>query len=184
MRGGSAIDRFIIISGCSGGGKSALLDELGQQGFPTVEEPGRRVVKEQLLGGGAALPWTDSAAFARRCIALALSDRKAARRLKGGWVFFDRGLIDASLALLHLTGKPTLNAIKRSPRYHRRVFLAPPWPEIYVTDNERRHGLDAGTAEYQRLIEAYPALGYEVTILPKIGVAERAAFVLRTLAGQ
>jgi predicted ATPase len=178
-----AIDRFIVISGCSGGGKSALLEELGRRGCPTVEEPGRRIVREQLRVGGAALPWTDQVAFARRCIALALSDRKAARRLKGRWVFFDRGLIDASVALRHLTGEPALNAIKRSHRYHQRVFLAPPWPEIYVTDNERRHSLDAGVAEYQRLVDAYPALGYDVTILPKVGIAERAEFVLRTLAG-
>jgi predicted ATPase len=64
------------------------------------------------------------------------------------------------------------------------VFLTPPWPEIYVTDNERRHSLDAGVAEYQRLLDAYPRLGYEVTILPKVGVAERAEFVLRALAGK
>jgi predicted ATPase len=76
-----------------------------------------------------------------------------------------------------------LNAIKRSHRYHPSVFLAPPWPEIYVTDNERRHSVDAGIAEYQRLVDAYPVLGYEVTILPKIDVLERAEFVLRTLAG-
>jgi predicted ATPase len=183
MRGGLAIDRFVVISGCSGGGKSALLEELGRRGHPTVEEPGRRIVKEQLLSGGTALPWTDGVAFARRCIALALSDRRAARRRQGRWVFFDRGLIDASVALRRMTGEPVLNAIKRSHRYHQRVFLAPPWPEIYVTDNERRHSLDAGVAEYQRLVDAYPALGYEVTILPKIGVAERAEFVLRTLAG-
>ena len=182
MRGGLAIDRFVVISGCSGGGKSALLEELRRQGYPTVEEPGRRIVKEQLLVGGTALPWTDKVAFARRCIAMALSDRKAARRLKGRWVFFDRGLIDASVALRHLTGEPALNAIKRSHRYHQRVFLAPPWPEIYATDNERRHSLDAGVAEYQRLVNEYPALGYEVTILPKVGIAERAEFVLRTLA--
>jgi predicted ATPase len=179
---GLAIDRFVIISGCSGGGKSSLLEELRRRGYPTVEEPGRRIVKEQLLGGGTALPWTDGVAFARRCIALALSDRKAARRLQGRWVFFDRGLIDASVALGHLTGEPALTAIKRSHRYYQRAFMAPPWPEIYVTDNERRHSLDAGVAEYQRLVAAYPTLGYEVTILPKIGVPERAEFVLRTLA--
>ncbi len=181
MRGGLAADRFVVISGCSGGGKSALLEELGRRGYPTIAEPGRRIVKEQLLGGGTALPWTDEVAFARRCIALALSDRKAARRLKGRWVFFDRGVIDASVALRHLTGEPALRALKRSHRYHQRVFMAPPWREIYVTDNERRHSLDAGVAEYQRLVYAYPMLAYKVTILPKVGVTERAAFVLRAL---
>ena len=183
MRGGLAADRFVVISGCSGGGKSALLEELGRRGYPTVPEPGRRIVKEQLLSGGAALPWTDKVAFARRCIALALSDRRAARRLEGRWVFFDRGLIDASVALRHLTGEPAVHALKRSHRYHQRVFMAPPWPEIYVTDNERRHSLDAGVAEYRRLVDAYPMLGYEVMILPKVTVTERADFVLRTLAG-
>ena len=182
MQGGSAIDRFVVISGCSGGGKSALLEELRRRGYATVEEPGRRIVKEQLLAGGTALPWTDGVAFARRCIALALSDRKAARRLQGRWVFFDRGLIDASIALQHLTGEPALRALMHSHRYHQRVFMTPPWPEIYVTDNERRHGLDAGVAEYQRLVDAYPMLGYEVMILPKVSVAERAEFVLRALA--
>jgi len=48
-----------------------------------VEEPGRRIVKEQLLSEGTALPWIDGVAFARRAIALALSDRKAARRTTG-----------------------------------------------------------------------------------------------------
>jgi len=46
-----------------------------------------------------------------------------------------------------------------------------------------RHSLDAGVAECARLVNAYPALGYEVTILPQVSVAERAEFVLRTLAG-
>jgi predicted ATPase len=184
MRGGLTIDRFVVISGCSGGGKSTLLEELRRRGYPTVEEPGRRIVKEQLLSGGTALPWIDHVAFARRAIAMALSDRKSAQRLPGHWVFFDRGLVDASAALESLTGEPALAAIRRSHRYHRHVFLVPPWPEIYVTDDERRHGLDAGVAEYQRLIDAYPALGYVVTILPKVGVGERAEFVLRTLAGQ
>jgi predicted ATPase len=183
MKGGSAIDRFVVISGCSGGGKSALLEELRRRGYPTVEEPGRRIVKEQLLNGGTALPWTDGIAFARRCVALALSDRRAARRLQGRWVFFDRGLIDASVALRRLTGEPVFNAVKRSHRYHQRVFLVPPWPEIYVTDNERRHSLDAGVAEHRRLVDAYPMLGYEVMILPKVTITERADFVLRTLAG-
>jgi predicted ATPase len=59
--------------------------------------------------------------------------------------------------------------------------MAPPWREIYVTDNERRHSLDAGIAEYQRLVYAYPMVGYKVTILPKVGVTERAEFVLRAL---
>lgn len=173
--------RFVVISGCSGGGKSTLLAEFGRRGYATVEEPGRRIVKEELASAGSALPWKDGAAFARRAIAMALADRASAAG-SSGWVFFDRGLIDAASGLEHLTGEPVLAALARSHRYHRRVFLAPPWPEIYVTDAERRHGLDAALAEYSRLLQVYPSLGYDVSVLPKVGVAERADFVLGMLA--
>jgi len=51
-------------------------------------------------------------------------------------------------------------------------------------DSERRHGFEAGVAEYRRLIDAYPALGYEAMILPKISVGDRVEFVLNSLARQ
>jgi predicted ATPase len=173
-------DRFVVISGCSAGGKSTLLAELGRRGYAVVEEPGRRIVREELKAKGSALPWVDATAFARRAVAMALADRAAAAG-RGGWVFFDRGLIDAAAALHHLTGEPALLPLRRSHRYHRRVFLAPPWREIYVTDTERRHGFDAALPEYRRLLEVYPSLGYAVFILPKTGVGERAEFVLERL---
>ena len=149
-------------------------------GNVVVEEPGRRIVQEELRVGGPALPWRDPIGFARRAIALALADRAAICR-PDGWVFFDRGLIDAAAALQHLTGEPALLPLGQTHRYHRRVFLAPPWPEIYVTDPERRDALDAAIPEYWRLLEVYRTLGYEVSILPKIGVPERANFVLSRL---
>jgi predicted ATPase len=177
------VDRFVVISGCSGGGKSTLLAELARRGHGIVEEPGRRIVQEELASNGSALPWIDAAAFARRAIDLALADREAAQA-RSGWVFFDRGLIDAASALEHVTGEPILDRLGNLHRYHRRVFLAPPWPEIYATDPERRHGLDAAIAEFDRLARVYPALGYDVITLPRVGVSERADFVLHTLTDQ
>src|SRR5690349_20035932 len=43
-----AADRLVIISGCSGGGKSTLLADLARRGHAVREEAGRQVVKEQL----------------------------------------------------------------------------------------------------------------------------------------
>ena len=174
------MDRFVVISGCSGGGKSTLLEELARRGYATVEEPGRRIVREETARRGAALPWVDVAAFARRAIAMALEDRAAAAR-HDGWVFFDRGLIDAAAALEHVTSEPALETYGRAHRYHAVVFMTPPWPEIYAHDAERRHDLAAAAAEYERLLEAYPRLGYEVVLLPKASVAARAEFILRRL---
>ncbi|MDE1993548.1 MAG: AAA family ATPase [Rhizobiaceae bacterium] len=174
------MDNFVVISGCSGGGKSTLLEELSRRGHRVVEEPGRRIVSDELERGGSALPWIDAGAFARRAIEMSIADRAAAASAPG-LVFFDRGLIDAASALDHMTGEPVLAALGNSHRYHKRVFLTPPWPEIYVSDNERRHDFPAAVAEYDRLCTVYPSLGYEIHILPRVSTSERADIVLSKL---
>ncbi|MEQ8898155.1 MAG: AAA family ATPase [Roseovarius sp.] len=174
------IPRHVILSGCSGGGKSTLLDELSRWGFATVPEPGRRIVAEESRSNGKALPWVDPEAFARRAIALATADRANVESCEG-WVFFDRGLIDAAVALDHAAGVPVSETLADMPRFHRKVFLTPPWPEIYAADAERRHDMAEAEGEYRRLLAAYQALGYETVILPKTGVPARADFVLSRL---
>ncbi|MCJ8520759.1 putative ATPase [Pseudorhizobium tarimense] len=167
------MDRFIIISGCSGGGKSTLLEELRRRGYATVEEPGRRIVAEELANGGRALPWVDLAAFAWRAIEVSLADIHAAKQLDGP-VFFDRGLLDATAALEQVYGERSKLGL---PRFNRNVFLTPPWPEIYVNDSERRHDMKAAVEEYDRLLSFYPSLDYETVLLPKVSVEERVDFV-------
>lgn len=173
-------DRFVVISGCSGGGKSTLLAELSRRGHSVVEEPGRRIVARELECGGSALPWVDPAAFAREAVKLAQADREAASGL-AGLIFFDRGLVDAAAALQHFTGEPHLDRLYRHHRYHACVFLAPPWPEIYVTDESRRHSLEDAVAEYDRLRAAYTSLGYRLEVLPKASVPKRADLILDSL---
>ena len=176
------MENFVTISGCSGGGKSTLLAELRQRGFATIEEPGRRIVAEELKRGGRALPWVDAVVFARRAIEVSLADLMVADS-SARWVFFDRGLIDAAAGLEHLTGEAVVEGLGLLHRYNKRVFLAPPWPEIYVLDQERRHGLAEAVAEYDRLIDVYARLRYDIHVLPKVTVAERASWILASLAG-
>jgi len=157
-----------------------LLVELRRRGYSVVEEPGLRIVREERETNGKALPWVDPAAFLRRAIEMTLADRAAASNLKG-WVFFDRSLIDAASGLEALSGEPMLQRLGQVYRYHQRIFLTPPWPEIYVEDQDRRHSLETAVAEYSRLVDAYTSLGYEKVHLPKSDVAARADFVLNTL---
>lgn len=48
--------RFIIISGGPGSGKSTLIDALERQGFPRTVEAGRAIIQDQVAIGGNALP--------------------------------------------------------------------------------------------------------------------------------
>lgn len=171
--------RFVVISGCSGGGKSTLLAELARRGWPVVEEPGRRIVGEELASRGRALPWVDMESFARRALELALRDRDVVGDDR--WVFFDRGVIDAATALQHVTGDPVWESVARAHRYHRNVFMTPPWPEIHAVDAERRNSWQDAVEEYERLLDAYGALDYDILLLPRADVVSRADFVLRAL---
>lgn len=174
-------NRHVILSGCSGGGKSTLLAELGRRGFETVEEPGRRIVAEEMRGEGRALPWVDLEAFAKRVIDMSSRDREHIKHSEK-WVFFDRGLVDAAAALTHVTGVALTDTLAGQNPFHRKVFLTPPWPEIYKTDGERQHGMEEGIGEYHRLLDAFEQLGYDTIVLPKVDVGARADFVLKHLS--
>lgn len=101
--------------------------------------------------------------------------------LKPGWIFFDRGLIDARVALANATGQELSDTPDSIRPYNGKVFLTPPWPEIYVVDAERRHGFDAAVHEYRRLQETYNRLGYRTVVLPQTTVGVRADLVLSEL---
>lgn len=169
----------VLITGCSGGGKSTLLDALGQRGFATVREPGRRIIAEERARCGDALPWVDPERFALRAMDMARADLAAAPRER--LTFFDRGLIDAAVAYAAATGTDVRMHLGRERSYSRQVYLAPPWPDIFVSDADRKHGMAEAVTEHDRLAEALPALGYDVRILPKAPVAARVAFVLTDL---
>jgi predicted ATPase len=63
-------------------------------------------------------------------------------------------------------------------RYHRRVFVAPPWRDIFALDAERKQSFDEATETYEMMVETYSALGYDLIPLPLSSVQERLQFVL------
>lgn len=172
--------RRVVISGCSGGGKSTLLSALARRGHQAVAEPGRRVVERELQTGGRALPWIDLAAFARAALSLARADLVSAEGSAAD-VFFDRGVVDAAAALEFAKGGSVLRRLEGKLPYHPVVFIAPPWPEIFEADSSRRHTFQDAVSEYERLEQAYARLGFRLVHLPKTQVEERADFLLREL---
>jgi len=171
-------DCFVMISGCSGGGKSTLIEELARRGYTVVREPGRRIIADVRAGKVGALPWDDPAGFARHALAMSIADHAAAK----GLTFFDRGVVDAAVALQAAAGESAADDVARH-RYHR-LFLAPPWPQIYEQDEDRRHGLDKALDDHDRVDRAYRDAGYRPIILPYDAVAARADFVLAKLGRQ
>ena len=94
-------DRFVVLSGCSGGGKSTLLTALERRGFIVFEEPGRQIIKEQQFLKGNALPWTDPLQFVELSVSRSIHQMALAARVDQR-SFLDRGIVDAISFLEHL----------------------------------------------------------------------------------
>lgn len=171
-------NNFVIISGCSGGGKSTLLSELAKRGYSVMQEPGRQIVKEQSAIHGDAFPWTNLDKFLDLALSryLFLFNSQSEQQQI---VFFDRGIIDA-IQLNSSQPEYFQNAAKNF-RYNRLVFLVPPWEEIFTGDTERKHSFESAKKEYEELLIKYKNFGYETLLIPKVSVNERVEFILEKL---
>ncbi len=178
------IDRFVVITGGPGSGKTTLIDALEAAGFARTIEAGRAIIRAEVATGGTALPWGDREAFAGRMLEWERRSYEVASvdaSVRDGPVFFDRGVPDVA-GYRRLVGLPVSAALDEAAsrlRYHRRVFVAPPWPEIFHADAERRQDLAEAVRTCEAMRAVYAEYGYEVVELPRATVTERAAFVLR-----
>ncbi len=169
-----------MLTGASGGGKSSIVEALGELGFTIVPEVGRRIVREQLAVGGDATPWQDRVGFRDLLFARSVEAFEAAARSPGP-VFFDRGMVEA-LAWSRLCGLPVpveWCAVVERCRYARTVLVTPPWREVFRNDGERRKSWDDVLDDYRATVDAYESFGYRLLEVPRAPVAERVAFVLR-----
>lgn len=179
---GEVSDRFFVVTGGPGSGKSTLIEALGRLGIPTMPEAGRAIIRDQVAIGGRALPWADRMAFAELMLSWEMRSYRSALDLKGP-VVFDRGVPDV-VGYLELCGLPVPGYMSRALelfRYNRRVFIAPHWPEIFAQDSERKQSPEEAEGTYRAMTRAYSAAGYELIHLPLAPVAERVKFILGSL---
>lgn len=134
------------------------------------------MIRDEASSGGAGVPWRDNRRFCDLTTArdIADFDRLAAETRR---VFFDRGIMDMWGAN-GTAPSPALREAVRTRRYNTRVFVLPPWREIYATDAERRQDWPEAERTFQRVLSMLNETGYTPVIVPKAGVAERAAFVM------
>jgi predicted ATPase len=175
-------DDFVVVTGGPGAGKSTLIDRLEADGFARSHEAGRGVIQDQQAIGGRGLPWLDPDLFAELMLGWELRSYGIAVRHAppgGPPVFFDRGVPDI-VGYLRVEGRPVpphLDTAARTVRYHPRVFIAPPWPRIFVQDTERRQTAAKAEETYEQMVAVYAEYGYDLVELPRTSVEARARFV-------
>lgn len=171
----------VIVTGGPGVGKTTMLRALAARGYAVVEESAREIIRERRANGQSPRP--EPMEFAGE---LLRRDRSKYERsvFTESLVFFDRCLVE-SVAMAReaaLLSEPQAAAVLGSLKFHRQVFILPPWRAIYVNDAERDHTLEHCQRVHDGLTRWYVACGYQVHEVPCVSPQQRAEHVLRALA--
>jgi predicted ATPase len=172
-----------VVTGASGAGKSTLIAALSDLGYATVPEAALAIVREQQECNGGLLPWVNRPAFMEEVLKRNIRNHQASQSLRAP-VFFDRGIPEclAWLQLSDLALEPHHLAAPALYRYAPIVFVAEPWPEVYVRNAERQASFERATRSYAPTVAAYVEAGYSTCVIPKVSVQARVAFVLGEVA--
>ncbi|KJG23100.1 ATP-binding protein [Photobacterium iliopiscarium] len=176
-------DNFIVFTGGPGSGKTTVINELKARNFFCSEEVGRKVIQTQVTQKSDALPWANKEAFRDLMLKFEIASYQYHQR-QNSLVFFDRGIIDilgySNLEQIKLSDELT-SAISNF-KYHSKVFIFPPWKEIFTNDSERKQDFAVAVNTYNEMVLAYEKSGYEIIEVPFGTVNERIDFILVNLS--
>jgi predicted ATPase len=170
-------NNFIIITGGPGGGKSTLLAALEEKGYQHVGESARIIIKERLDSGLSPRP--EPAEFAK--LLFHMDYENYINNLNHSEIlFFDRSFLD-SAGMVYETDIAYYRRIREliiSHKYCNKVFITPPWEEIYTNDTERDQTFEQSEIIYNNIYNWYMLNGYEPVVIPKDTVEKRVEFIL------
>lgn len=172
----------IVIIGGPGTGKSTVLNELISKGFHCKPEISREVTLKAQEKGIDQLFLTDPLLFSNLLLEGREKQYLDAENTNEEIVFFDRGIPDVHAYMNYSkTEYPSYFTEKSNSYKYDKVFMMPPWKEIFVSDNERYESFEIAVEINHYLKKTYQEIGYDIIIVPFGTVEERTNFILDSL---
>lgn len=172
--------RRVVFTGGPGAGKTTLLDELRSRGHATIGDSARAIIADRLRRNLSPRPGPRE--FAEEILR---RDVENYTRLASAheMVFYDRGVVDALCMLDEAAplARSELTALLTTYAYDPRVFVFPPWRDIYTNDAERDQTFGDAERVHDHVTRWYRTCGYELIEVPRGSVHSRSQFVMRVL---
>lgn len=182
----NAHTKLIVISGCSGGGKSTLINELSKMGYAVFHEAATEIVNQQLNENGKNTPWQNPNSFCKLLIEKSLEDFHRAKAMTDVYdnaIFFDRSYLEGIryYKILNTMLSNKYDSFINDLRYFNTVYITPPWEEIYCPNEIRKHSFKKSVDDFEKVVSFYPNCGYQTIELPKVDVWTRVQFILQNI---
>lgn len=174
-------DQIYVLTGGPGFGKSTLIDYLKSLGYKGSDEVARDIIQEQQLIGGSILPGEDIRSFQKEVFNRRIAFYNSVGL--GEIAFSDRAIPD-QIAFARYNGFGTPDVLFKNCkefRYNEKVFVTPPWKEIYKNDLARTESFEKACELHEVIVHVYQEFGYSLVEIPCLSVKERVKFVLNLI---
>lgn len=95
---------------------------------------------------------------------------------------FDRGIPDLIAYAVRFGVDPSEFELAGSAyRYNSKVFILPPWRDIFVNDDLRKLSFEEALKFHDALGNAYRKLDYELVTVPTVSIQARMDFIMASV---
>ena len=170
---------IIVIIGGPGTGKSSIIKGLVAKGYCCYPEISREVTLEAQKRGIEQLFLEDPLLFSQMLLDGRVKQFNSAKNEPHQWVFIDRGIPDVVAYLDYIGDEyPNHFVAACNENVYTKIFILPPWEEIYESDSERYENFEQAKEIQEHLTKTYVNYGYELIEVPKDSIDNRILFIL------
>tara|TARA_R100000935_G_C2795728_1_gene148066 strand:- start:9 stop:548 length:540 start_codon:yes stop_codon:yes gene_type:complete len=177
-------NKKIVITGGPGTGKSSIINYLESQGQYCLHEISRQITLEAQQQGIEQLFLEKPLLFSEKLLEARINQHYQAEKLCKGPIFLDRGIPDVVAYMDYFGTSYPEEFVEACKNYsYDKIFLLPPWKEIYKSDNERYESYDQALIIHENLKNSYITYGYDPIEVPIGTIANRSSFIMNSLDG-
>lgn len=170
---------IIVIIGGPGTGKSSIIEGLVAKGYCCYPEISREVTLEAKKQGIEQLFLENPLLFSQMLLDGRIKQFNNAKNEPHQLVFIDRGIPDVVAYLDYIGDQYPKHFIDAcNENVYTKIFILPPWEEIYKSDSERYENFEQAKKIQEHLKKTYTNYGYTLIEVPKDSIDNRILFIL------